>query len=228
MNELRRSLTTAAATLRAGMVALVLVSLSGSGFTQDTRASREREALRRSQAALQQTQAERDALRGEKDAALKEKDATRAASQALESSLTAARRELAALRGDVQQQRTERGAERARLEQALAAAEARSAESEQAWARQMTELRREREELAKLNANLAAMLERHTEALADARRRNAALHRLGLEAVERYRNKSSLDMALHGERLFGVSEVRIEGVAEELRMQIDAQRAAGH
>ncbi|MFY9514605.1 MAG: hypothetical protein WAQ05_26860, partial [Rubrivivax sp.] len=71
---------------------------------------------------------------------------------------------------------------------------------------------------------VVAELERRSQALADAQRRVRELHQLGQEAVQRYLDKGAADQALQRDPVFGLAGVRIENVAEDLRMRLDAQR----
>jgi hypothetical protein len=92
--------------------------------------------------------------------------------------------------------------------------------------RELAEQRRGREEMVRLNQNLVALLEQRTAEVAELRKRNAALHALGHEAIERYLQKGTLEMAMQDDPLFGLSKVRTENTAEDMRMRIDAQRSA--
>ncbi|MEF7614167.1 putative porin [Aquincola sp. MAHUQ-54] len=59
---------------------------------------------------------------------------------------------------------------------------------------------------------------------ADGEAKNRQLHTLAVQAVERYRSKTPMETALQGDPLFGLTQVRIENVADELRAQMDAQK----
>lgn len=193
---------------------------------QDPRAQREREALRRAQATLQQTQTERDGLRAERDTALKDKAAAGIATQAQAARASQARRELASLRKELDTLRAEQGVERAQAAQALAEARSVAAEREQGLQRQLLAMRRERDERIQANAALTTLLTQATATSNDLHQRNTRLHELGIEAVERYRAKSPAERFLQGEPFIGITAVRIENVAEDLRSRIDAQRVA--
>lgn len=198
---------------------------SGAACAQEARAQREREALRRAQSALQQANAERDTLKAERDAARKaQTDADQAAKTAATRAAAAGRKELLSLRADLERGASERKAEAERHVQALAAAQSSAAEREDALRREISAARRGRDERGQANAALAAMLAQRSEALADAQTRVNTLHTLGLEAVERYRNKGPREAALQGDPFLGLTAVRIENVADELRTRIDAQR----
>ncbi len=193
---------------------------------QDPRAQREREALRRAQATLQQTQTERDGLRAERDTALKDTAAAGIATQAQAARASQAQRDAASLRKALETLRAEQGVERAQAAEALAEARSVSADREQGLQRQLLALRRERDERTQSNGALTTLLTQATATSTDLHQRNTRLHELGLEAVERYRAKSPAERALQGDPFIGITAVRIENVAEELRSRIDAQRVA--
>jgi hypothetical protein len=73
-------------------------------------------------------------------------------------------------------------------------------------------------------SSVTQLLQRSTEALADAEAKNRQLHTLAVQAVERYRSKTPAETAMQGDPLFGLTQVRIENVADELRAQMDAQK----
>jgi chromosome segregation ATPase len=216
----------AARCARRTLIALLLIATAMQAHAQDTRAQREREALRRAQALVQQTQAELNRLRAENEAVLQQKDAALGQEQELQGKLAAARRDNAALRADVTRLRSQQAADLKQLTQARSDDAAAAQQRQQELQRELAEQRRERENLVRLNGNLVARLEQRTADLADMRQRNAALHALALEAVERYRLKSTWDMAHQDDPIFGLSRVRTESSAEDLRIRIDAQRSA--
>lgn len=192
---------------------------------QQPPASREREALRRAQAALRDTTAERDALRSEKAAlaakqaqAAQDLAAARASASALRPQLTQAAQEAEALR-----------AELARLQQAhaqaLAEAQRSSAEREATLQQQLAGTRRERDERTAANQALVGLLAARTAALQDAQQRNAALHTLSRELIERWRGKTPAEALAHTETLIGIAGVRAEDQAEQWRARADALAA---
>lgn len=206
--------------------ALLLCACASVAQTQDTRSQREREALRRSQATLQQTRAELEALRTEKAAALKEKEGALATAEELQARLDAARKEAATLRAELARLQTQHAAALKSQADLRAEEAATGQRRQQELQRDVAEQRQGREEMVRLNQNLVALLEQRTAEVAELRKRNAALHALGHEAIERYRLKSAMDMAMQDDPLFGLSKVRTENTAEDLRMRIDAQRSA--
>ncbi len=200
-------------------LALLLVASLGAQ-AQDAKVSKEREALRRAQSALraaqeQQSTLQADKARAETEAAAARQDAasarTRIASTVAQ--LKAHNAELAALRGqlqaarDAQQQADARAAEREReLQQRVAAAEREAA------ARQTA------------NQSLTRLLERSTQALAEADARNHRLYALGKELIDRQAGRSDLDRVLQRDPVFGLVAVRSEDEAEKLRAALEAQR----
>lgn len=208
------------------LLVLLLTATALQAHAQDARAQREREALRRAQAQVQQTQAELNRLRSENEALVKQKDAALGQEQEVQGKFAAARRDNDSLRAELTRLRSQQAAELKQLTQARTDDAAAAQQRQQELQRELTEQRRERENLVRLNGQLVARLEQRTADLADVRQRNAALHALALEAVERYRLKSTWDMAHQDDPLFGLSRVRTENSAEELRIRIDAQRSA--
>jgi chromosome segregation ATPase len=197
-----------------------------SSYAQDTRTQREREALRRQQALLQQARGELDTLRAENAAVLKQKDDALAAEQSALTRLGNAQRQIDALRAELSRLRTEQ-ADALRAQNDLRAEQA-AADSKrlQAVQRERSELQMANDELQRTNQRLVLLLEQRTTEVADLRKRNAALHALAYEAVELFVRKGTLDTALQDDPLFGLSRVRTESAAEELRIRIDAQRGA--
>ena len=186
--------------------------------------NREREALRRAQAALQQANGERDSLAAAKAALEKDKTASAALAEAARKQAGSAQAEVAKLREALAQRQTETEAERAREAEARRALETAAEQREQALRQQLAQAQRTGEERAQANAALVAMLAERTTALADARQRVQQLHTLGLEAVERFRTKGLTDQALQADPLLGLTAVRLENAAEDLRTRLDAQR----
>lgn len=191
--------------------------------------SREREALRRAQAALQQAQQQRDALQTANSAlqqAQQDQAGLQVRSQARLASVQAELRQLRArLSGAQAEAAQQRQAHADALAQALAEADARLATAAQDQQRQLEALHSERDERSAANRALVARLEAATQALTEARERNRLLYAVAREAVDRYRGKTVVELALQDDPLLGLTAVRIESVAEDLMVRLDAQRA---
>ncbi|MEK8050028.1 hypothetical protein AACH10_07250 [Ideonella sp. DXS22W] len=191
----------------------------------DTRANREREALRRAQAALQQAQQQRDALQAEKATREQARDEALAQAAAQRKALGSAQAEARQLREELAQLRTQLASQRDQADearrQATAAAEA-AAQREQELKQQLATARQQSDDRREANATLTALLAERTRALADAQRRSQALHALGLDTVERFRAKGTVDQALQADPVLGLTRVRVESTAESLRMRFDA------
>ncbi|MCR5867680.1 hypothetical protein [Aquincola sp. J276] len=181
--------------------------------------SREREALRRAQAALNDTRRELAALQAERAQLLRDREAAAAQAAAAEQ----ARQALLAQHGRLQQQLA---ALRSAQEAQAAADAQRHAQATADAAAQATALQQRLAEQQRSNAAVTALLERATQALAASEDRNRQLHALALQAVERYRSKTPTEAALQGDPLLGLTQIRIDNVAEELRTQADALRSA--
>lgn len=214
------------ATLHRALFAVLLAALAAQAHAQDTRTQRDREALRRAHAMVQQARGELDTLRAEKEVLLKEKETALGLAREAQTKLDAAQRDSAALRAESARMQSRLTADLKQQTQTRSEEAAAARQQQQELQGQLADLRREHEHLVRLNANLVSLLERRTAELADLRQRNAALHGLAIEAVERYRHKSLTDMAHQDDPLFGLSRVRTENTAEDLRMRIDAQRSA--
>jgi DNA repair exonuclease SbcCD ATPase subunit len=187
---------------------------------QDAKVSKEREALRRSQTALKAAQEQQSSLQAEKvkleqDKNLAEQDAGKAKAQASSQAakLKSMEQQTQKLQADLQAAEATKlalesaaGAREKELQQQLLAARRESAERQQAV--QVT----------------ARLLERSTLALQDAEAKNRKLHSIGEEAIKRYLSRKPSEITGIGDPLFGLNDIRLENVAEELRSQMDAQR----
>jgi chromosome segregation ATPase len=212
--------------LAAGLLGLLIC---GPATAQDS-ASREREALRRAQSALQQAQQQRDGLQAEKatleraqadHAALaKQQQAQLGAAQSELKRLRALEAEHAALQAQLGTERQTLTAQREQAAADQAQAATRLADAN----RQTLQLRAERDEMLNANRALVGKLEAATVALAEARERNRQLHAVGQDAVDRLRGLSPADRALQGDRILGLTGVRIDNEAEDLLQRLDAQR----
>jgi len=205
------------------LILMLLLATALPAAAQDGN-KREREALRRAQAALQQAQGERDALQAQKAALETERGAAAITAEKLRRQLVAAHLEAQKLRDEARRATADLEAERTRMAEARRTAEMAATEREASLRQQLAAMQRERDERTLANASLVTELERRTAALEDARGRVRELHALGIEAVDRYREKSPQDQRLQNEPVFGFGAVRIENVAEDLRMRLDAQR----
>lgn len=200
---------------------LALLALASLGVqAQDAKVSKEREALRRAQAALraaqeQQSTLQVDKAKAEADVAAARKDAATAKAQvagsaarlkAREAELDALRAQLRAAR-DTQQQ-----------------GDAKAVEREQALQQQIVAARQEAAARQQANQALTKLLERSTQALADAEAKNRKLYAIGQDLVRRYTGRSALDTALQQDPVLGLTAVRFEDQAETLRAALETQR----
>mgnify|MGYP000434842916 CR=1 FL=1 len=205
------------------LVAAALAAAGPAGAQNDTRVSREREALRRSQQALQKSQEAQSSLQREKAALAAEKDKldgeAKRSGQALEGA-QAQSRTLRAELSRAQAALAQAQAELARLrddgKQAAAAQQARAVALEQS----LGEARRLLAERATTVASVTELLSRSTAALAEAERKNRALYALGRKLIDEYRSETGSAR----EPFLQLQQVQSENRAEELRTQIEAQR----
>jgi chromosome segregation ATPase len=187
---------------------------------QDAKPSKEREALRRAQSALRAAQQQQSSLQAEKAqaesdlaSAKKQAETSRARIAASEARLKAREAELEALRSQLQM-----------AKDAQAREEAKAVQREQALQQQLQALRQEGSERMQANQALARLLERSTQALADAEAKNHQLYAIGQDLVQRYTRRSALDTALQQDPLLGLTAVRLEDQAEKLRAALDASK----
>lgn len=187
---------------------------------QEAKVSREREALRRAQAALRASQEQQSALQADKakaegDALAAQKDAASARTQAAGSAA-----QLKARTAEIEGLHT-------RLQAATNAQrqnEAKSAEREQVLQQELIDARQDAASRQQSNQALVHLLERSTKALADAEAKNRQMFALGQSLVQLYTGRSKLDTALQQDPVLGLTSVRLEDKAEQLRAALEAQR----
>lgn len=201
-------------------IPLLALGLAVGAQAQDAKVSKEREALRRAQTALRAAQDQQSALQADKakaesEAAAAQKDAAAAKAQIASTAarLKAREAEVEALRSQLQAAKT-----------AQQQTEAQAGEREQALLMQLQATRQESGARLLANQSLTALLERSTQALADAEAKNRQLYALGQALVQRYTGRSALDTALLGDPILGLTAIRFEDQAEKLRAELAAQR----
>lgn len=201
------------------VIALLAVA-SLTAQAQDAKPSKEREALRRAQAALraaqeQQSTLQADKAKAEADVASAKQDALAARAQVASNTarLKAREAELTALRTQLQA-----------AKDAQTQGDSKAVEREQALQQQLLALRQQSDERQQANQALTRLLERSTQALADAEAKNHKLYAIGQDLVLRYTGRSPLDTALQQDPLLGLTAVRFEDEAEKLRAALDAAK----
>lgn len=239
MGKLRRTLEGRPARLRVFALSLCLLCTGmGSALAQDDkRASREREALRRSQIALQAAQDQLAVSQREKDKAIAdlarvetERATERAAGRAEASAL------LSAAQGQAraQRERAERlQAELTRLQaDKLAQGESATQQQKQHEIRleaemlRAVELRRELAERTAANNVVTGLLERSVASLAKAEQDNRALYAVAEDILSAFRNKGLRESIAQRDPFFGLKAVELENRAEELRARMAQHRLA--
>lgn len=206
------------------VLSLVLLSAGPAHAQDDKKAGREKEALRRTQQALRTAQERQSALEREKAALALKLDAesrkaetevagAQRAARASRSSLASAQAEISGLRSELDTLRS------------------RSDSDRQTLTAQNTQLTRSLQETQQLLAErtqtattLARLLDRSTQALANAEQKNRDLYATGRSLLDRYRGKSAGDVLVQREPLFGLAEVTLENEAEALRTQLELHR----
>jgi chromosome segregation ATPase len=207
---------------RLAVALIVAVGLSAQFGAQaeDAKASKEREALRRAQAALRAAQEQQSTLQAEKAKA-------EAGTAAAQKEAAAAKAQAAGTAARLRSREAELETLRAQLQAAQAAqqqGEARAAEREQVLQQQLLAARQDGAARQQANLALVRLLERSTEALADAEAKNHKLYAIGQDLVQRSLGRSPLDTALQQDPVLGLAAVRLEDQAEKLRAELAAQR----
>ena len=203
------------------ILTLTLLALASvPSHADDVKVSKEREALRRAQSALrtateqQQTlQADKTQLQQEKDKLEKSLTAARGLEQVNSARLKAATQRAEALENELQASK-----------QAQQMLQSGSQLREQELQQQLLAARRESAEHLQSARALTALLEHSTQALADAETKNHQLYAVGQELIQRYLGRSKVDVATLGDPFLGLSAVKLEDQAEQMRSQLEAQR----
>jgi DNA repair exonuclease SbcCD ATPase subunit len=203
--------------LAAGLLALVAALPCQA---QEAKVSKEREALRRVQVALksaqdQQAVLQADKARLEQDKAQAVGDISKARAQALG---------LAAQLKTRDEQSAKLQAELQALQQAGQEQQVAGQTRERELQQQLLAARREGAERQQSAQSVSRLLERSTLALADAEGKNRQLHAIAQDLVKRYLSRTPADVTGIGDPLFGLTDIRLENVAEELRGKLEQQR----
>ncbi|MCV2365142.1 hypothetical protein LNV23_16965 [Paucibacter sp. DJ1R-11] len=202
---------------------LLAVFLSSGASAQDGKASKEREALRRAQGALREAQTQIGSLQAEK-AALEAERARLAA--VADGAKAQARGGEAKLKRSQQQQQEQAQAEMAALRREMQQNLDASAAREQALQQRVLTQGQELLERTQTTLSLRTLLERSTEALAEAEAKNRKLFAIGQDLVQLYLNRTPADLDALNDPLLGLGAVRMESHAESLRSQLAQQRTA--
>lgn len=200
---------------------LLGIALSFSCAAQDdAHASREREALRRTQAALRQAQETQAALAKEKDDLSSQRDKLDESAKRTQSQLAASRSDAGRLNASLAHAQEELTATQARDETARKDLEARLVEQ----AQRLAETQRIADERARSNAALVALLEQATQSLTAAEKANLQMHALGLKMIERLRGREAGTDGDAADPVLGFGQIRLENDAEALRDKLDAAK----
>ncbi len=203
-------------------LALVATLALAGAQAQAQAIARDTDALRRMQRNLQQAMQDRDAAQAEKAAAEREKTAEL---QAADAQLATVQREMQAQRTSADQFRSQVNELQQQLRQsreAVAAAEQRLDDASADSARDRAELQQALQGRTQTNQALVAQLTAAKAAMDDARTRNVRLHALGLELLDLYRQADGDARWLKSEPVLGLGAVRVEELAEQARLKLDA------
>ena len=208
------------------MIAAMLAFASTTQGQQDTKVSREREALRRSQAALRQAQEQQAALAKEKADLQAEGTRREDALQRVGSQLGSARSEAARMQGRAAQLALQIDADKAAAARELKSAQDAAARQSEAAAERIGGVERQLNERTQTVAGLSALLERSTQALAASEEANRKMYAFGRDLIEQYRRGVPPDALLASDAVLGLASVRREEQAELLRSRFEALRHA--
>jgi len=204
---------------RLTLLTLLLAVALGAG-AQDNKTSKEREALRRSQAALRAAQEQLATLQADKAKADAELQSARKEAQGAKAQIAGNTARIKARDDELDGLRRQLEAARKSQQDGQALAAEREAELQ----KQLMAARQDSAARLQANQTLAQLLERSTQALADAEAKNRQLYDLGQQLVARWRGRSTLDKALLEDPVLGLTAVRFEDQAEALRAQLEAAR----
>lgn len=193
-------------------VAMIALSVASSVFAAegDTRATREREMLRRTQEALRESQAQSAELSAQKAAAERAADEKlKAAAAQLDSARSTSRSAQAALHAQLESA----ASAQADLTRRLADAN-----------RQIAQLTSQQQEAAERLKRSQQELEASKAGSASCETKNLRLYQYSQELVTRYRQKGVWAALAQKEPVTGIREVGVENLLQEYREKLDSQR----
>jgi septal ring factor EnvC (AmiA/AmiB activator) len=187
----------------------------------DKRLAQARESLRRAQQSLQATQAQRDALAQDKARLEQQKlesDKALADAGAKQRDAAARGRRLDAGMAELRAERDRLQAELARGKEAAGAQQQRIDDAQAKLADAETRV----DEQRRTTIALRGLLQRSVQALAENERQNRALYELGHRAIAGYTECETHGSSSPDANLFGIGDVRVTDVAEQLRREMDS------
>jgi chromosome segregation ATPase len=190
--------------------------LAAHADASDKRASREREALRRTQQALSQTQADLSAAQQEKAGLAENLEKTLSASRAAEEKVSRLQREHGASTRQI-----------ASLTQALTLAKEELTTTAQHLAETRKTLAETTQSLQAVTAdkrNLEDLRTRNTREIAACERKNLALYDLGRSLMDRFEHKTCGEVLAEKEPFTGLRKVETENLLEAYRDKLDDQK----
>ena len=203
-----------------------------------SRATREREALRRAQAALKVSQEQQAVLSREKSDLAAEKDKLDQTSKRSTSQLAVLRSDATRLRAEgvrlqseltrLTRMASELEAARVREEAEKKSAQAQAQAQAQARAddltRRLDDASRVAVDRTRTVASMTALLERATAAVAGGEKANREMYAFGLQMIEQVRARTDTHTWLRSESVLGFGNVRTENLAEEFKDRLAALR----
>jgi chromosome segregation ATPase len=202
--------------ISAGAIALALLIAGGaSGADSDTKASREREMLRRAQEALRQSQTDNEQLaHAKQESEQKLKDA---AAQ-LDAARNASKSSQASLKGQLQGAAAAREELNHKLEDANRQIAALAAKQQQ----MLGQLNARDEDLKQVRRQLDAS----TAANVSCEAKNLKLYEYSQELVQRYAKKGVWAALAQKEPVTGIKEVGVENLVQEYQEKLDKEKLA--
>lgn len=192
--------------------------------------SREQEQIRRLRQQVQQLQQEQAGAQQQRQQAEAEQRRAAAERQDLEAGLRRSRGEIGNARTEARLA-TERAQQ---LEQQLSAARAESQALQDSLTATRAQLQQAQAALAQTQARLGTLQAAHAELNAAHRDRgdqlgratssNLALHRLGVELLDRYRNKGVAEALATQEPFLQTKRVELENLVQDYRDRLDGER----
>lgn len=209
---------------RSALVWLLAAAWVPAAWAQADAQQAERAAQRRAQLQMQAMQQQLQQAQAAKSQADSERDTATKAAEAQARALARAR---AALR-EMQAERDALKAERAQLVARVAALERTVAETQRAGEAAMAAKEREVDFLVRLvetnDRDANGRFDRQTTVLGECAVKNDRLVALSRELVQRYRDKSVVDVVQQREPLLGLGEVRLFEREQDWRDRTDAER----
>ena len=202
---------------------LCMVGVAVQAEAADKKASREREALRRTQQQLSQVQGQVGTLEQEKVRLAEELDKAQKSSQAMESESARLQREIKAGKG----QQTSLSKELTLTKEALDTATQRLTEMQTTLSesgKKLAETARILQQTEAEKRNLEGIKLRNERDITSCERNNLALYQIGRSLMDRFERKTCGETLAQGEPFSGLKRVETENLMEKYRDKLEDQK----